>query len=407
MKESMGRAFKSRRKPGTRARSKTSRGAQARRKPARKVKGFPWPSLALIVICLVTGFLIARWILPSPPKRPLPILSQKVGLVDLAVKSHLYMLGLSEENVVSRKSVVRKRGDQEWTQTTSTIQLPRPIPFGRLVGQLNHEIEILGRDFSVIKKKDRGGVLELQVQVQDIVAHNLVFYEPKTVRPEVPPKGKIAIVIDDLGQNKQVAMDLLNLDAPLSFSVFPFAPYSREVAKEASKHGRDVLLHLPMEPKEYPRQDPGKGRLLTTMAKKELLSQLDKNLSAVPYVKGVNNHMGSKFTEDPERMRLVLEDVKRKGLFFLDSRTTPNTVGFRVAQQLGIKSGQRSVFLDNDKDVSKIKARISELIELSKKNGGAIGIGHPHPNTVQAIREALPSLREDGVQLVPISALLD
>ena len=117
--------------------------------------------------------------------------------------------------------------------------------------------------------------------------------------------------------------------------------------------------------------------------------------------------MGSKFTEDPERMRLVLEDLKRRGLFFLDSRTTPNTVGFRLSQELGLKTGQRNVFLDNERDVSKIKIKIFELIQLSHRNGGAIGIAHPHAETIQALRETLPSLRENGVKLVPVSSLLE
>lgn len=117
--------------------------------------------------------------------------------------------------------------------------------------------------------------------------------------------------------------------------------------------------------------------------------------------------MGSKFTEDPELMRIVLEDINRRGLFFLDSRTTPKTVGFKVAQEIGIQTGQRDVFLDNERDVSKIKARIAELIDISHRNGAAIGIGHPHPETIQALREVLPSLRQNGVELVPVSSLLE
>jgi len=129
--------------------------------------------------------------------------------VDLALKSQFYMLGLSEENVVSRKSQVRKRGKQKWTLTTTTIQLPRPIPFRRLVRRLSREMASLGEDISVVKKRDQGGVLELQVRVQNVVAHNLLFYEPKVVKPEIPLKGRIAIVIDDLGQDRQVAMDFI------------------------------------------------------------------------------------------------------------------------------------------------------------------------------------------------------
>lgn len=402
----MGRRPSTGGKRATKPRSKISRKVPSRKRPTRKQRKFPWPNIVLIFVCFAAGFLIARWFFP-PTKVPIVPLSQQIHFVDLAVKSQLYALGLSEDNVVGRKSRVLERGRQKWTQTTTRIQLPRPIPSRRLVGQLNREVGILGKGFSVVRKKDRGGVLELQILVQDIVAHNLLFYEPKVVKPKIPLKGRIAIVIDDLGQDKRAAMDLLGLEAPLSFSVFPFAPYSREIAEKASEDGRDVLLHLPMEPKDYPTQNPGKGGLLTTMEKKQLLSQLEKSLSAIPYARGVNNHMGSKFTEDPELMRVVLEDIQRRGLFFLDSRTTPKTVGFEIARGIGLKTGQRNVFLDNERDISKIKARISELIALSHKNGGAIGIGHPHPETVQAIREALPSFRENGVELVPVSSLLE
>ncbi len=396
-----------RRRSSTRSRPKVSRKTRARRKPVRKERRSSWWLLGLLVLCLAAGFVVARWIFPPSPKPPLVPISEKIHLADMALKSQLYELGLSEKSVISRESDVLKSGRRAWTRTTTKIQLPRPISSRRIINHLNREIRILGDDFSLIKKRDRGGVLELQVRVRDLVAHNLIFYEPKVAKPEIPLKGRIAIVIDDLGQDKSVAMDLLNLKAPLSFAVFPFAPHSRELARRANDHGRDVLLHLPMEPKDYPGQNPGTGGLFTTMGKKQLLSQLEKNLSAIPHIKGVNNHMGSKFTEDPELMRLVLKALKGRGLFFLDSRTTSETVGFKVAKEIGLKTGQRHVFLDNERDVSKIKGRISELIRVSHQNGGAIGIGHPHPETFQAIRDALPSLRENGVELVPVSSLLE
>ncbi len=401
------RASSKKRKVPVKASSRASRGTRSRRRSARSARPFPWFLLALIVLCLAAGLLIGRWIFPPPSKAPILPLSQKIHLLDLTLKSQFYVLGLSEEDVVGHKSEVRRRGNQAWTHTTTRIQLPQSISFRRLVRHLDREIGTLGKDFSLIKKGEHGGVLEIQVRIGEIVAYNLVFYEPKIAKPEIPAKGRIAIVIDDLGYGKQIAMDFLNLDVPLSFSVFPFGPHSREFARTASEEGRDVLLHLPLEPKGYPGEDPGKGGLLTSMGKAQLLSQLDENLAGVPHVKGVNNHMGSKFTEDPELMRIVLEGIQRRGLFFLDSRTTAQTAGFRIARELGLKTGQRNVFLDNEREVSRIKERIFELITLSEKNGGAIGIGHPHPETVQAIREVLPYLKENGIELVPVSALLE
>lgn len=388
-------------------RSKVSRRKTTRRGRARKGGARGWFIFGLILVCLGTGFLMGRWLLPPPALKVPPVpLSRAIHLVDLAIRSQLYALDLSEEDVISRQAKVRRKGKQKWTETTTRIQLPKAIPSDQITGELNREIASLGREFFVVKKRDRSGALELQVRVRNIVAHRLIFYEPKVVKPKIVPKGKVAIVIDDVGDERRVAMDLLNLDVPLSFSVFPFAPYSKELAREAADRGRDVLLHLPMEPRGYPEPDPGEGRLLTTMGKKELLSQLERDLDSIPYIKGVNNHMGSRFTEDPERMRYVLEGIQKRGLFFLDSRTTPRTVGFRIARELGLKTGERNVFLDNERNVSRIKARVLQLIDLSLKNGGAIGIGHPYPETAEALREVLPSLRENGIKVVPVSSLL-
>ena len=395
---------------GIRSRPGAPKRAKPRRKPTRRTGANLWAFAIVITLCLLIGFFMARWVFPPtppPPKAPPVSLSKKIRLVDLTLQSQFYMLGLSEEEVVARKSVVRKKGDKRWTEKTTKIQLSKPIPFGRIVGYLDREIRGLGKEYSVAKKRETGDVLELDIRVDDLRAHHVVFYAPRVAKPEKPIEGRIAIVIDDLGYDRQTGRALLRLDAPLSFSVFPFAPHSRELAMEASEEGRDVLLHLPMEPKGYPGQNPGEGRLLTTMGEKQLLAQLDRDLSAVPYVKGVNNHMGSKFTENSELMRIVLKDIGQRGLFFLDSRTTPHTVGFRVAQELGIKTGQRSVFLDNDRDVAKIKTQLAELVALSKKNGHAIGIGHPHPETLRALREALPSLRDNGIEVVPVSMLLE
>jgi hypothetical protein len=363
-----------------------------------------------MAVCLVVGFVVARWVAPPappPPKVPAVPLSKKVHLIDLALRGQFYMLGLSEEDVVARKSVKRTRGDRSWTETTTQIQLPRLIPFGRIAGRLDREIGGLGREYGVVKKRESRGLLELDIRVDDVLAHHVVFYGPEVAKPERPVEGRIAIVIDDLGYDKQMAIRFLRLDAPLSFSVFPFAPHSAAFARKATGEGRDVLLHLPMEPKGYPEQDPGKGGLLTTMNEEEIISQLEADLTAIPYAKGVNNHMGSRFTEDSELMRIVLRGIQKRDLFFLDSRTTARTVGFELAKEMGIKTGQRNVFLDNDRDVSKIKTQIAELVKLSKKNGGAIGIGHPHPEMLQALQETIPLFRQNGIEVVPVSTLLE
>ena len=153
----------------------------------------------------------------------------------------------------------------------------------------------------------------------------------------------MAIVIDDLGGENRISKELLDWDSRLTFSILPFAPYSKSLAREAHRRGKEIILHLPMEPRGYPGVKPGEGVLLHRMADSELLLQLSKDIDAVPYIKGVSNHMGSRLMEEPDKMKIILAELKRRGLFFLDSRTTPETVGLQVAKSLGLKAMERTV----------------------------------------------------------------
>jgi polysaccharide deacetylase 2 family uncharacterized protein YibQ len=143
------------------------------------------------------------------------------------------------------------------------------------------------------------------------------------------------------------------------------------------------------------------------MDEAKLLGQLSKDLEAVPYVKGVSNHMGSRLMEDPERMKILFSELKRRGLFFLDSRTTPQTVGLQVAQSVGLKAMERTLFIDHSSNEEDIKQKIKRLIQLSLSNGKAIGIGHPHPATIRSLKEMIPKMKEKGIEVVPLSAVME
>ncbi|MBA4394087.1 MAG: hypothetical protein C0407_11085 [Desulfobacca sp.] len=215
----------------------------------------------------------------------------------------------------------------------------------------------------------------------------------------------VAIVIDDLGYQKQLALDFINLECPLTLSLLPQAPYAREIARQALQKGKETLLHLPMEPKNYPETDPGPGALFTSMSDGEIQRILKKDLEAFPGVTGVNNHMGSRFTEDREKMAVVMKAIKRKDLFFLDSRTTPGSVVFSEAFQAGVKAIQRDIFLDNVLEGAAIGRQLDHLIRMAQERGSAIACGHPYSQTLQAIRGKIPDLN-NKVRLVPLSKLL-
>jgi len=190
-------------------------------------------------------------------------------------------------------------------------------------------------------------------------------------------------------------------------SIFPLARFSREIAEIAHARGCPVMLHLPLEPHDYPNKDPGPGALYTTMDLQTITAQVTADINSVPYVKGINNHMGSRFTEDESAMANLLKCIKGRDLFFIDSRTTPLTVAHRMAVRIGIPSAERKVFLDNEQNVDSILAKIDELGQIAMNEGKAIGIGHPRPTTISALRKGIPRLLSRGLNIVPVTELLE
>ena len=220
------------------------------------------------------------------------------------------------------------------------------------------------------------------------------------------PLRQVAIIIDDIGYDLVPVKELLKVNADITYSVLPFLVHSREAAEMLHKANKEILLHLPMEPVSYPREKPGNGALFTDMNNEELVFQLEKDIESVPYIVGVNNHMGSKFMEDKEKLTLIFSKLKKKNLFFIDSRTSANSEAFAAAQKVGLPVAARKIFLDNNRDYNEI---YNNLINLSKNNGDVsplIVIGHPHPETIRAIKDATRVLREKGILIVPVSQII-
>jgi len=232
-------------------------------------------------------------------------------------------------------------------------------------------------------------------------------------RPRLPVKGfrrgqvppRIAIIIDDLGHNRDLDLSLIDLDLPLSLAILPSAPFTDVVVREATRKGREILLHQPMEPEEYPYVNPGHGALLLSMNEREIRETLDRNLRQVCGAQGVNNHMGSSFTQNREKMSLVLRNLKKRGLFYVDSRTTKGTVAFEEAKRIGIPAAERTLFLDNDPDPEAIHRQIKHLLKVARQSGAAIGIGHPYSQTIDILRKNQDSLKRE-VEFVPVSKIV-
>lgn len=232
---------------------------------------------------------------------------------------------------------------------------------------------------------------------------------PLPLKPLRPlPKEKlprVAIIIDDVGYNRAMAEKFIDLEVPITLSIFPFAPHRREIAATAHHQGLGVMLHLPMEPDEYPDVDPGPGKLLCGMPPDQLIAQLRQDLSSVPYIRGVNNHMGSKLTTYSDQMNQIFTILKKRGLFFIDSRTTARSVCRSAARLLQVPFAQRNVFLDNRQNEASIRRQLKKLVRYARRHGQAVGIGHPHGITYRVLKAQLPEIQKQ-VRLVTAAQIV-
>ena len=223
---------------------------------------------------------------------------------------------------------------------------------------------------------------------------------------QVPRLYRAAIVIDDLGGDLGAAERLLSLPYGLTFSVLPYLAHSAAVAEEAHREGREVMLHLPMEAEPGSGIALGRGAIRLGLAGRQVADAIAGDLASVPYVRGVNNHMGSRATADPRLMAEVMKALADRRLYFIDSRTTPATVAYDAARREGVPTFFRSVFLDDQEDVAYSLGQLEKFRRIIQEKGAALAIGHPHPATIQALARFLPELERDDVELVPPSELV-
>lgn len=223
-----------------------------------------------------------------------------------------------------------------------------------------------------------------------------------------PPNTKtayISLIIDDLGDRLRDGQRAVALPGSLTYSILPFTPHAQVLAQMAYGENKEVILHLPMQAEHA--HPMGKGGLYENMSQSEFRSMLDKSLQAVPHIVGINNHMGSLLTQRTVEMQWLMQGLAaHTKLYFLDSRTTPNSQAEIIAQQYGIAHARRDVFLDNERDVSAIQQQWLHLLHRAKTKGSAIAIAHPREETLNFLQQVLPHLAEQNIRLVCVSQLL-
>jgi polysaccharide deacetylase 2 family uncharacterized protein YibQ len=434
--------------------SRRKRAYRAKRKKGRRVLLGTISFIIIVVLSLMALQFINKKIARDAKNVRISEeeLNEDIEKIDGILNKIFSEIGLKKREITGKKNVRRKKGDINWEYKEVFIKTDR-----------TSKIEKFNEKFSNLSKMDYVGIdvdkknnnlTSSSLYIYDLYTHKINFalevqkrlpndIQPKkttTVKDEnlikpikttpkvktkkagenkefaflegLKTKPKIAIIVDDIGLNKRYIDDLLKIPVNLNLAVLPNLPHSRYAAEKANKNGWDVLLHLPMEPKYasgYSGTDAGENALLTGLSKNQILELMDENLSSVPYIKGVNNHMGSKFTESSELMNLVLKRVKKEGLFFIDSKTTSRSQGYIQAKKLGIKTAERDIFLDNDKGKEGeklIRSRINELLKISEKQGFAVGICHPYPQTIKVLSETLPKLN-GYVQFISASQVVN
>jgi polysaccharide deacetylase 2 family uncharacterized protein YibQ len=221
-----------------------------------------------------------------------------------------------------------------------------------------------------------------------------------------PGAAKVALIVDDMGYSLEAINELCSIGRPLTIAIIPYSPLASEIATISRQHDLEVILHLPLEAINNSEGNHSKGMITTGMSEDEVISIVEKNLDQVPYIRGVNNHMGSKITSDRQLMNIILEQLKRRNLFFIDSRTTANSVAYNLAQSLNIPSAYRHIFLDGELNENYIKGQLIELFRRARQNGFALGICHPTKETLKVLKESFHLVDEYGLEPVLASQVV-
>ena len=228
---------------------------------------------------------------------------------------------------------------------------------------------------------------------------------PHAGEPSARTSARLAILIDDLGNDPRALARVLAIRQPLSGAVLPGLSRSSETAEALSRRGKEVLLHLPFEPLSS-RESPGPGLVKTSMGEREIAEVIGRDLAQVPHATGVNNHMGSKGTADARLMDSVMAVLEARRLYFLDSRTTEWTRAGEAARRHGVPFLSRNVFLDDVPSDEAVAAQLRRAVETARSDGFAVAIGHPHSPTLEVLEREMPRLPAAGVTPVFVSDLL-
>lgn len=300
---------------------------------------------------------------------------------------------------------VRSDARVQWPWMAYRVRIPPGHPLKVVVGELVYRVEQSGGVLLASRPQGLGQVLEFGIEHGSLVLPVLRLSLVPEVRWDRPA---LAIILDDAGQSLEELDRALSIGRPVALAILPGLPHSTELARRAVRAGLEVLLHLPMEPEDPAKRSlMGPGGVTEGMPDEEIARVVREDLEALPGAVGVNNHMGSRGTSDARVLRVVMRVLRERGLFFVDSRTSPRSVVRQVAAEVGLPTASRSVFLDNEPDPEAIRRQLLRAVEVARTHGEAIAIGHiTRLPTVEVLRERVPEVEAAGVRIVPVRTLV-
>lgn len=336
---------------------------------------------------------------PAPAAEPAPITPAVVTIdqtvLDGAVTRAL--AGLGSVRWLSADRLAERLGNQEFRWVRRRVEVTVRVVTADAVATIRREVDeaggkVLSRSADLVR-------VGLVRSGQPLVTHEIRLLASAVQGP------RAAVIFDDAGGDLGDLEAILALHRPVTIAVLPGLRFSREVAERARAAGLEVLLHLPMEADDASKA-LGPGGVTVAMTDEEIAAVVREDLAGVPGAIGVNNHMGSRGSANERVMRAVLGVVRERRMIFVDSRTTLNTVGARLAVGMGIPVGERAVFLDNEDTPDAIRTQITRLLAQAVQRGQVIAIGHAHRQTAKVLAEMLAEFVRQGIQLVPVSAIV-
>ncbi|MDD5687113.1 MAG: divergent polysaccharide deacetylase family protein [Elusimicrobia bacterium] len=343
-----------------------------------------WRLLILVIICIIIIFYFR-----SRPED----LSTLSNQIDIKINKILTDSGVTNEEVVRNLRIEKESKVAKWIEVNKDIKTDT-----KKIADIVVKVKVGLEEYYGVNTDFDGKNNLLLILKNGIILNKILFL------PAKPVKLKAAILIDDIGYKKDELESFLKLNIPLTYSILPYERYSAYLVSELKKNNQEYFLHQPMEPERYPTVNPGKAAILLNMSAKEIENMVLRNLKNVEGVTGVNNHMGSAFTQDKSKITEFLNVIKQKNLIFVDSSTSNKSVAYKVAVNMNIISRRNEVFLDNEDNLEYILKQLYLLKKKVEKNDGCVAIGHIHTkNLPLALYKVIPEFKKAGISFLTVS----